>query len=251
MKYLGSKSKISKYIVPIINEYISQNNIQFYWEPFGGGMNVIDKVICEHRCATDNNIFLIELFKHLDDVEQMPDEISKDHYAQIRSEYNQYVDNPNAELKSSIWYIGAVGFLASYNGRFFDGGYSGIRTLKNGAVRNYYAEAKRNILRQKELLRGVEFECCDYRRSAAMGNLIYCDPPYKNAKGYTTSKDFDHEQFWEWCREKSQDNIVLISEQEAPDDFECIWEQSVIRSVQYSKSKKATEKLFILKGGDM
>ena len=30
------------------------------------------------------------------------------------------------------WYIGAVGFLASYNGRFFDGGYSGKRIIANG-----------------------------------------------------------------------------------------------------------------------
>lgn len=214
-------------------------------------MNVIDKVICNHRCATDNNIFLIELFKHLDDVERLPNEISKEHYAQVRDEYNRYKHESDVELKFPTWYIGAIGFLASYNGRFFDGGYSGVRTLRNGGVRNYYAEAKRNILRQKELLSGVEFECCDYRRSAAIGNLIYCDPPYRNVKGYATSKDFDHEQFWEWCREKSKDNIVLISEQEAPDDFKCIWEQNVVRSIQYSKSKRATEKLFIFKGGDV
>ena len=162
-------------------------------------MNVIDKVICNHRCATDNNIFLIELFKHLDDVERLPNEISKEHYAQVRDEYNRYKHESDVELKFPTWYIGAIGFLASYNGRFFDGGYSGVRTLRNGGVRNYYAEAKRNILRQKELLSGVEFECCDYRRSAAIGNLIYCDPPYRNVKGYATSKDFDHEQFWEWC----------------------------------------------------
>lgn len=37
MKYVGSKQKISKYIVPIIQEYIDKNKIETYIEPFVGG----------------------------------------------------------------------------------------------------------------------------------------------------------------------------------------------------------------------
>lgn len=37
MKYIGSKNKISKYIVPIIQECIDKNNITTYYEPFVGG----------------------------------------------------------------------------------------------------------------------------------------------------------------------------------------------------------------------
>lgn len=38
MKYLGSKSRIAKYIVPIIQGYIDNTNASFYLEPFVGGV---------------------------------------------------------------------------------------------------------------------------------------------------------------------------------------------------------------------
>lgn len=37
MKYVGSKNRISKHIVPIIQSYIDDNNIRSYYEPFVGG----------------------------------------------------------------------------------------------------------------------------------------------------------------------------------------------------------------------
>lgn len=37
MKYLGSKSRIAKYIAPIIQKCIDENNITEYYEPFVGG----------------------------------------------------------------------------------------------------------------------------------------------------------------------------------------------------------------------
>ena len=44
MKYMGSKSRIAKDIVPIIQKCIDDNNIETYVEPFVGGANVIDKI---------------------------------------------------------------------------------------------------------------------------------------------------------------------------------------------------------------
>lgn len=37
MKYMGSKSRIAKDIVPIIQKTIDDNNINTYIEPFVGG----------------------------------------------------------------------------------------------------------------------------------------------------------------------------------------------------------------------
>lgn len=34
MKYVGSKARLVKYIAPIIQSYIDENNIEKYWEPF-------------------------------------------------------------------------------------------------------------------------------------------------------------------------------------------------------------------------
>lgn len=39
MKYVGSKNRLSKDLVPIIQSYIDDNNIKKYWEPFCIGKN--------------------------------------------------------------------------------------------------------------------------------------------------------------------------------------------------------------------
>lgn len=49
MKYMGSKSRIAKDIVPIIQSYINNNDIDMYIEPFVGGANVIDKIKCNKK----------------------------------------------------------------------------------------------------------------------------------------------------------------------------------------------------------
>lgn len=38
MKYMGSKSRVAKYIVPILQQCIDDNNITTYIEPFSGGL---------------------------------------------------------------------------------------------------------------------------------------------------------------------------------------------------------------------
>lgn len=45
MVYQGSKSRISKYLKPIIESYIKPNTVA-YIEPFVGGCNMIDKIEC-------------------------------------------------------------------------------------------------------------------------------------------------------------------------------------------------------------
>lgn len=126
---MGSKSRIAKHIVPIIQRYIDENNIKCYIEPFCGGLNVIDKVKCEYKIASDIHRYLIALFKNIDKIYTLPDFITKEHYSEVRECFNE---NNNC---LEDWYIGAIRFLASYNGRFFDGGYAGLVNTKSGATR--------------------------------------------------------------------------------------------------------------------
>ena len=98
-------------------------------------------------------------------------------------------------------------------GRFFDGGYNGIAKEKDGRIRNRYDEAKRNLEKQIPALVDCEdWRYGDYQQTAndISCAVIYCDPPYKGTKQYKTSKGFNHEEFWDWCREKSKENIVLM-----------------------------------------
>ena len=241
MKYMGSKSRIAKYIVPIIQSYIDNNNIEYYAEPFVGGANVIDKIKCKHRQGSDVNQYLIGLLQHVSQGGELLQEVPRELYNKVRAEYlaGGYED----------WYVGNVGFLASYNGRFFDGGYAqaGYEHTKSGTrYRDYYQESKRNLLAQAENLKGIKFLRSDYRAVRYHDNtLIYLDPPYANTKQFANSTDFNYDKFWEYVRLLSKDFIVLISELSAPEDFECIWERPVSRSIKANDKGTATEKLFI------
>lgn len=239
MKYMGSKSRIKKHIVPFLQELINTYGIETYIEPFVGGANVIDDIDCPNRIGGDLHDKLIALLEHVQNGGELPLEVSRELYNDVRSnkDSNKYDD----------WYVGAIGFLASYNGRYFDGGYakSGV---SNGKVRNYYDESKRNLEQQAPKLKEVSFINCNYTSfSDVKGALIYCDIPYKDTKQFSTSKNFNHDEFWDWVRDMSENNIVVVSELQAPDDFECVWKQPVLRSIKSKDKSVAIEKMFMIK----
>ncbi len=244
---MGSKSRIAKCIVPILQKCIDDNGINTYIEPFCGGCNIIDKIRCSNRIANDVNPYLIALFQHLQTGGELPTEVSRTLYSKVRAEYKNNAYEP--------WFVGAVGFLASYNGRWFDGGYAqpGWEKNKNGKpvrYRDYYQEAKKNIESQTTLLKDVTFHCQDYKKCNIPDNsLIYCDPPYCNTKQFANAMDFDYEIFWQQIREWSIEHFVVTSELNAPSDFECIWEKECSRSIKANDKSIAVEKLFIYNKG--
>lgn len=250
MKYMGSKSRIAKNIVPIIQEYIDKNNIKKYIEPFVGGANVIDKIQCEERYGFDKNKYLIALLQRVQEYHDI------DNCGLLKEVPREIYNNAREQLKIGIqlnedWYIGNIGFLASYNGRWFDGGYaqSGYEKTKNGErFRDYYQEAKNNLLSQAKDIKDIQFGVCDYKDTIELpydsGMVIYCDPPYQGTKQYANATNFNYDEFWETMRKWSKCNIVLISEQNAPDDFKCVWEQEVSRSIKATDKSKSTEKLY-------
>ena len=75
MVYMGSKAKITDYIVPVIQSHIAVSGSRTYIEPFCGGCNVIDKIKANNRIAADKNEYLIALFKHLQSGGKLPDAI--------------------------------------------------------------------------------------------------------------------------------------------------------------------------------
>ena len=249
MKYMGSKSRIAKHIVPILQKYIDDNKCTCYLEPFVGGANVIDKIKCDTKIGTDKNKYLIALLQRAQSGQALYETVSKDLYNSARSAFNA---DDNSQFAD--WQIGNIGFLASYNGRWFDGGYAkpGYEKTKSGdRFRDYYREAKDNLLSQAPNLRDIHFSCRDYTSYSndELQNLvIYVDPPYKGTKQYANATKFDYDEFWEIIRRWSQSNIVIISELSAPEDFECIWEQEISRSIKANDKSKSIEKLFKYKG---
>ena len=73
--------------------------------------------------------------------------------------------------------------------------------------------------------------------------------PYANEKQYANSRGFDYAEFWETMRMWSHNNYVFISEMSAPDDFVCVWEKSVLRSIKATDKSRDTEKLYVWRGG--
>lgn len=235
MKYMGSKGRLAKHILPLILRDRAEG--QFYVELFCGGCNMIDKVK-GNRIANDKNTYLIQMWRHLIKGWEPPMVIEKDFYHAVRESWKQKSGAFPPEL------IGWVGFTGSYNGKFF-GGYAGHACSTKGGARDYIGESIRNILRQVDDLRDVCFLNRDYKDLVLLSKcIIYCDPPYRGTEGY--QNDIDHEYFWDWCRKKvKQGHKVFVSEYDAPDDFRCIWEMEIKSSLDHKKAKNAVEKLFV------
>ena len=255
MKYLGSKSRIVKDILPYIQGIIDKKALNIYVEPFCGGANVIDKVFCTHKIAVDNNRYLIALLDGVANNNYVPYmTVDKALYDAARQSYYQQ------DGKFTDTELGCIGFLASYNGRFFDGGYAkaGWEETKTGKrYRDYYQESKRNLIEQAKNLSGIKFYWSDYadfldkfqRGMPPNKVLFYCDPPYKDTKQYSTSGSFQYDNFWDYMRRLSKVAYVIISEENAPNDFLCIWNKSVSRSIKATAKSKVSEKLFVYNDG--
>lgn len=237
MKYMGSKNRIANEILPIILKDRKEN--QWYVEPFCGGLGTFDKVK-GNRIGADKNKYLIAMWKGLQENRDKPMDIPKELYSKARNEYN---NGTNIEFDDFL--IGWIGWMASFNGRFFDGGYSGKTT-----TRDYIDEQIRNTLKQVELLDGVLFTSKDYfELEIPINSIIYCDIPYKDTKQYSTSKNFNHDNFWQWCRDMAnQGHQVFISEYQAPDDFICVWSKKVTNSMNTTLTYKPVERLFVYGG---
>ena len=239
MKYVGSKNRLSKDLVPIIQSYIDNNNIKNYLEPFVGGANLIDKIRCANRYGSDIHKYLIALLQHVQiTTDDLPATFDKNEYKAVRQNPNKYPE----------WYVGLVGFCGSYNAKWF-GGYANNVKTKNGTIRNYTDESIRNLIKQAPSLKGIEFFHDDYINcgTGIRDYVVYCDIPYRNSTKYAT-KNFDYEEFYDWCKYMGQHNIVLISEYWMPDDFDCIWQKQLKCTLDKNSRSNKTEKLFIYRG---
>lgn len=243
MVYMGSKAKYAGSIVPILQKVINDNNITTYIEPFCGGCNIIDKIKCENRYAYDRSDTLIAL---LTQAANDWDGVLKDGNRELWDKGKGYVKDGIKPDDMSLADIGAMEFFGSFCNGGFPRGYA-----KNTDKRNYYNEAYRNMKEQAPTLKGINFKCQNYwELEPTEGALIYIDPPYQGTKfyGYANQTKMDYEKFWNWVRELSKNNYVYVSEQNAPEDFEVIWQQNVTRTTNKENNFKAVEKLFKWKG---
>ena len=232
MRYQGGKSRIANQLAIVIERWGGSN--QTLVSLFCGSCAVeaklaphFDRVICN-----DKHEYLIEMLKGVQNGYELPEQITEEQYKYIKSHKDE--DKILA---------GFVGFGCSFGGKFF-GGYA-----RNKEQTNYALQSKKSLLKDMIYLLNAEFTCLDYRDvDIPNGSIVYADPPYANTTTYQGQK-FDSEAFWEYMRQISKNNQVFISEQTAPDDFECIWEKPFTRTLDRNKDNqfKVVEKLFTYK----
>ena len=88
MVYQGSKNRISKFLVPIIQKYIDDNNIKTYIEPMCGSCSIIEKIKCENKIAADVNDELIALLRYVKSdpfLSIAPHDCNFEHYSDTRA----------------------------------------------------------------------------------------------------------------------------------------------------------------------
>lgn len=233
MKYLGSKSRIAKNIVPIMLEYAIEHKLTKWVEPFVGGGNIIDKIPSNFkRIGYDSNPHAIKaLIAIRDFANKLPERLTVEEYQKLKG--------TEPDLFSS-W----LRFVASFGGKF-DNGYA--REAGSDET-TFIMYGKRNAIKQSPNLQGVEFIHGDYHECTHFkDSIIYCDPPYEGTTSYKTAT-MNYDDFWQWCRMMSISNKVFVSEYNAPKDFVCVWEGKIKTNFasQRNAGVVATEKLFTI-----
>jgi DNA adenine methylase len=228
MKYMGSKNRIAKHILPIMLKYKTP---EMTWvEPFVGGANMIDKMEGK-RIGADISEHLI---KALCLVRDEPHKIPKNN-----TEYTEEMFN-NAKQSDLSNPVDCFAMFQYTFGSIFKGSWA-----KNKRGTDYVRECVKNVLLQSKKIQDVCFINSKYRDlQIPQKSIIYCDPPYEGTAKYKT-EDFNHADFWQWCREKTNEgHIVFVSEYNAPEDFYCIWEQEIKSILGKNNNKNAMERLF-------
>lgn len=154
MVYQGSKSRVAKDICPIIQKAINESNCDTFVDAFVGGANLIQHIKCKNRIGYDINPYLIALLNNLDKIPNFEVPVSKEEYDICRAEWR------STQLTHPDWYIGAVGYIASFGGRFYDGGYAKDISASD-PKRHEHRNRKNNILKQMPELIGCKFEVKD------------------------------------------------------------------------------------------
>lgn len=234
LRYLGGKFRISKQLTNFLNSVRKEG--QIYVEPFVGGASVI-RLMDDPRIGSDICPFLITFYQQLQLGYIPPDTISEDRYKELKELSKQGVCNAE---------IGFCGYFTSFGGKWF----GGVARDPGGGY-DFVKGARNTCLKFKPYLQQIKFYCSDYEdllRTLPLGCLIYCDPPYIGTTGYKSK--FDHVRFWNIIREFSDKHDIYVSEYQAPDDFECVWQIERKTCMNTTTGGKADriEKLFKYKG---
>lgn len=243
MKYVGGKQKMGKKIAKFIVDTVPPDTVKGYLEPFVGGCGVFKNMIqydFKIKIGSDYHKSLIMMWEALQKGNLVfPRVVSEEKWRKYK----------NSKTDSAM--KGLYGFGLSFGGDYFSGY---IQKYAGNSGRNFYTELKNSLKHTQPLIqqKNVKFYHKKYESWKPSNMVVYCDPPYKDTTQYKVGA-FDHDKFWETMRKWSKNNFVFISEENAPNDFKCIWKEKKLRSLTPDKTKMhvSMEKVFVYKGGKL
>jgi len=245
MMYQGGKYRIRHHIAKYIQS-LKPDGIGTYLEPFCGSCSVGFEVKADLRSFSDLHAAVIAFWNAASGKDPVlpgwrpPDSVSEELYAQAKRG-----ELPPAETAFIMT-------NCSFGGKW-GGGYArqqqGVSDTKLFAARGI-----RTLDRDLKKIAGTEFEFLymSYERAFELyADVVYCDPPYAGTTPYAGMPTFDTPTFWEAVRRKSEKSIVLVSEYNAPPDFEAVLTIPTYTSLHSDSgySERRTEKVYRLRTG--
>lgn len=240
MRYQGAKTRIIKPIKEIIERCCPEDYT--FIDMFMGGANVISNINIKNKIGNDINTLIYELWNNTKKGKfTPPQQLNKEEYLDMKTDALV-----NGCVKYNKALLGYVSCACSFGGGYWNG-YAAYNPLKK---EDHIKEAYNGFNKQVEnflYLKNTKFTNKNYEDlKTPIKSFIYCDPPYRNTKGYRIPFNYNH--FDEYVRKEiKKGKIFLISEYEMPDDFICIWSKDIQNSMKSGAKDKKCEKLFVHK----
>jgi DNA adenine methylase len=199
LKWIGNKQRFAPQIVSLFPD-----NYNNYYEPFLGSGAVLATLSPREGIGSDNFSLLIGIWKKLKEYPEMLKQWYRDRwklmkngdkikgYEKIKASFNNNPNSADLLFLSRSCYGGVVRFRKS----------DGYMSTPCGIHEPISPESFALRVDEWALrVKGCDFNCMDYEEAmdlTAKGDLIYCDPPYKDTqKILYGAQDFSLENLME------------------------------------------------------
>lgn len=212
MKYLGGKSKISKWIVAAIAPHLrrADGSTRPWWDAFCGGLSVSLALseVAPGGVVSDANAALVALYQAVAAGWAPPTSITPEEYEAAKT-------LPDDDPRKAF-----IGFGCSFGARWFQGFARGAGTR---GPRNYADESARAVVAEvgELVARGCSFARVDFLdvEPEPTDAVIYCDPPYAGTTRYVGMPTIDHDRFYERVAGWASYTDVFVSEYDMPQEL--------------------------------
>lgn len=239
MRYMGGKTRMKKYLAPIIDK--ARRPGQLAWDPFCGGLAMSEALSANGPVlASDASLPLISMYQAIRNGWTPPTELSEQAWTDAKS------------LPDTDPMKGFAGFGCSFNGMYFSRYIQPEARLeiKSGPStgqsfnRRYHA-AVGDVLR-RQLPKVWRIEHCDFLSVEpwAVDAVLYLDPPYSGTVSYAGAAPFDHDLFVQRVRDWARYTHVFVSEYALPVG-QLVFEMPAPKGCTMAK-KTAVERLYYL-----